>query len=399
MTRFREKSRTRHANQQFGRPQGFPQDTAEFTIKLETAGDKKLADAMFNQDGGNLFKYVGQKFGVFFDLNPAEGTLRFTGSEDAASRMKSGFAKLSALAAQGQPIDKNAISIVAAGVSAGGNSSGPSASKPFKAANQNSAVKHEGGSNAGEFKALNPAQENLASFIRDNDLVFALGPAGTGKTHVAVVKGIEALKTGAVKKLLLARPAAEAGEKIGFLPGDANAKLAPYMRPIYDELDKAFGPGAYKSKMESGEIEIVPIGYMRGRTFDEAFIIVDEAQNLTIEQAKMAITRIGKGSKMVMTGDPQQIDLRDKNDSGLVWASEIMEGKPRTAKQVFEQTDVVRSEIVMTFVAAVDEWEIKTGRQIPKAAPPAPAATVVEDDVPPAPTSTKKAGGPSNTRY
>ena len=373
MTRFREKTRQRHANQQFANPRqgGFPQDTAEYTIKLETAGDKKLADAMFNQDGGNLFKYVGQKFGVFFDLNPAEGTLRFTGSAEAASRMKSGFAKLAAMAGEGQPVDKNAISIVASQVSAGGG-----AGKSFKAANQNGPARHEGGSNAAEFKALNPAQEDLAKKIDENDLVFALGPAGTGKTHVAVVKGIAALKealaAGKTFKLLLARPAAEAGEKLGFLPGDANAKLAPYMRPIYDELDKAFGPGKYKDMIEQGTIEIVPIGFMRGRTFDDAFIIVDEAQNLTIEQAKMAITRIGKGSKMVMTGDPQQIDLRDKNDSGLVWASEIMEGKPLSAKQVFEQGDVVRSGIVMTFVSAVDEWEISTGRQIPKAPRPSP---------------------------
>ncbi len=333
------------------------------TITLDSPNDKRLASILYRQDRGHLHVYMGQKFGVQLDVNYNPDKITFYGSEENATRMKRAFDMLSGQIETKAHIDKDAISKIAAQLNpAAGLSAATPASAAFKAANQNKrpspgAAKHEGGSSGAEFQALNPAQENLAKLIAENDLIFALGPAGTGKTHVAVVKGIEALKSGAVEKLLLARPAAEAGEKIGYLPGDANAKLAPYMRPIYDELDKAFGPGKYKSMMETGVIEIVPIGYMRGRTFDNAFIIVDESQNLTREQTKMAITRIGKGSKMVMTGDPQQIDLRDKNDSGLIWASQIMEGKKGAATQTFEQTHVVRSEIVMSFVAAVDEFE------------------------------------------
>lgn len=358
--------------QQARQPEG-----ALHTIKLDSPSDVTLARILYRQDRGHLHQYFGQKFGVQFDVNYNPDTIAFYGSDENAARVKKAFDMLSGQVESRAHIDKDAISKIAAQLNpnAGLSAASPAAAA-FKAANQNkpSAAKHEGGSAGAEFQALNPAQENLAKLIAENDLIFALGPAGTGKTHVAVVKGIEALKSGAVKKLLLARPAAEAGEKIGYLPGDANAKLAPYMRPIYDELDKAFGPGKYKGMMENGVIEIVPIGYMRGRTFDEAFIIVDESQNLTREQTKMAITRIGKGSKMVMTGDPQQIDLRDKNDSGLMWASQIMEGKTGAATQVFEQTHVVRSEIVQTFVAAVDEFE---GLDKPKfdapGATPAPA--------------------------
>lgn len=340
-------------------PQSKPEG-ALHTIKLDSPSDVTLARILYRQDRGHLHQYFGQKFNVQFDVNYNPDTVAFYGSEENATRVRKAFDMLSGQVESRAHIDKDAISKIAAQLNpnAGLSAASPAAAA-FKAANQNkpSSPKHEGGSSGAAFQALNPAQENLAKLIAENDLIFALGPAGTGKTHVAVVKGIEALKNGDVKKLLLARPAAEAGEKIGYLPGDANAKLAPYMRPIYDELDKAFGPGKYKGMMENGVIEIVPIGYMRGRTFDEAFIIVDESQNLTREQTKMAITRIGKGSKMVMTGDPQQIDLRDKNDSGLMWASQIMEGKTGAATQVFEQTHVVRSEIVQTFVAAVDEFE------------------------------------------
>ncbi|HYD18196.1 MAG TPA: PhoH family protein [Patescibacteria group bacterium] len=347
MSNYRNKQQQRQAQ-----PEG-----ALHTIKLDSPSDKTLANILYRQDRGHLHQYFGSKFGVQFDVSFNPDKVAFYGSEENATRVKRAFDMLSGQVEARAHIDKDAINKIAAQLNPAPSSASPAAA--FKAANQNrpSTPKHEGGSSGAEFQALNPAQENLANLIADNDLIFALGPAGTGKTHVAVVKGIEALKSGAVKKLLLARPAAEAGEKIGYLPGDANAKLAPYMRPIYDELDKAFGPGKYKGMMENGVIEIVPIGYMRGRTFDEAFIIVDEAQNLTREQTKMAITRIGKGSKMVMTGDPQQIDLRDKNDSGLIWASQIMEGKTGAATQTFEQTHVVRSEIVQTFVAAVDEFD------------------------------------------
>lgn len=379
MSKYSNK-RKRNANTKFQRPaqqdsSSHLQDGAVYEIRLNSTSDRKLADILYRQDRGHLHQYLGQKFDVHFDVHGAnDDKLRFSGTPEASSRVKQAFAMLSGMVQGGAHIDKGAISSIAAQINPP-----KGAASAFKAANNNTPSKHDGGSEKGEFKPLNEAQATLSQMIEDNDLIFALGPAGTGKTHVAVVKAIAALKNGDVQKILLARPAAEAGEKIGYLPGDANAKLAPYMRPIYDELDKAFGPGNYKKMMEQGTIEIVPIGYMRGRTFDNAFIIVDEAQNTTIEQAKMAITRIGKDSKMVMTGDPMQIDLPNKANSGLVWASEIMKGQPKAATLTFEQGDVVRSEIVQTFINAVEAWEGKGS--------PAPA---VEDDAP----STKK--GPQN---
>ena len=330
-------------------------------IRLDTSSDKTLADILYRQDRGNLHLYFGQKFGVFFDTTH-DSKLRFSGSPEAASRVKRAFAMMSGMVqGSNMHIDKGVISSVAVQINPP-----PGLTRAFKAAANQNAGTHENGSKGGTFLALNPAQEKLAKLIDENDLIFALGPAGTGKTHIAVVKAIAALKENKVSKILLARPAAEAGEKIGYLPGDANAKLAPYMRPIYDELDKAFGVGKYKTMMEQGTVEIVPVGYMRGRTFDNAFIILDEAQNLTIEQAKMAITRTGKDSKMILTGDPMQIDLKNKGDSGLMWAAEIMEGAPKAAKQVFEQGDIVRSEIVQTFISAVERWESKNKKPEPQ---------------------------------
>ena len=225
------------------------------------------------------------------------------------------------------------------------------------------------------FKAKNENQQAYADLIDNNTLVFGIGPAGTGKTHVAVVKAIEAMKSGKIKKILLARPAVESGEKLGFLPGDQNQKLAPYMRPIYDELDKAFGPGKYKGMIENGTIEIVPIGYMRGRTFTDAFIILDEAQNASREQVKMAMTRIGPGSKMVINGDESQVDLPKGVESGLMFAVELMKGAPGVGIHAFDEKDVVRSEIVMEITRRLREKEgfvaVKPATTTPKA-PPAP---------------------------
>ena len=378
MSRNRKTSgKRRHPQAQFdqaSRQQAPEGDPAIYKIQLNSTSDKRLADILYRQDRGHLHEYFSTKFDIQFDVHGAhDDELRFSATPEGASRAKRGFAMLSGMVQGGAHIDKSAISSIAAQINPP-----KGAANAFKAANNNTPSKHEGGSEKGEFKALNDKQSNLANLIDNNDLIFAIGPAGTGKTHIAVVKAIAALKNGDVQKILLARPASEAGEKLGFLPGDANAKLAPYMRPIYDELDKAFGPGNYKKMMEQGTIEIVPVGYMRGRTFDNAFIIVDEAQNMTHEQTKMAITRIGKDSKMVMTGDATQIDLPNKSDSGLMWASEIMEGKPRAATQVFEDGNIVRAEIVQTFVSATKEWEEKMG------------APRVEDDTP----RTKK--GPQN---
>ncbi len=212
---------------------------------------------------------------------------------------------------------------------------------------------------AGTKREATQAQIDFEDQIRKNDMSFGMGPAGTGKTYVAMKLGVEALKTNKVKKLLLARPATEAGENIGFLPGTQEDKLAPYMRPLYDELDKAFGRSAWKKMMESGQIEVVPVGFMRGRTFDDAFIVIDEAQNLTQEQLDMAATRIGYNSKMVITGDPNQIDLKPKSLSALVDFVEILRGEPGVGIQHFAGADCVRSRMAQTIVDAIERKRAK----------------------------------------
>jgi phosphate starvation-inducible PhoH-like protein len=364
-------------------------------IKLDTPSDQKLATILFSQNRGNLHQYLAQRFDVFFDteVDYSGNTLKFSGTDDSASRLKRGYAMLSGMVNSGTYIDKNAIRKVAAEVNP---PVGMTAA--FKAANQN--VAGRPAATGGAFQAKTEAQAQLAALIDANDLTFAVGPAGTGKTHVAVVKAITALKEGKIKKILLARPAAEAGEKIGYLPGDANAKLAPYMRPIYDELDKAFGPGKYKGMMESGVIEIVPLGYMRGRTFEDAFIIVDEAQNTTIDQMKMALTRIGENSKMVVTGDPTQIDLEHKQ-SGLMFAVERLKGKPGVGVQEFAGGDVMRSKIVMTVVEAFEDAPVQGKAPAPKVQVTEEAAQLdaALSDTPATTPKAPRNQGPSNPRY
>lgn len=205
------------------------------------------------------------------------------------------------------------------------------------------------------FEPRTPKQQAQADVIDANDIAFCVGPAGTGKTHVAMAKAVEALQSGTVEKILIARPALESGEKLGYQPGDQNAKMAPYMRPLYDELDKAFGEGSYQRLLDDGRLEIVPIGFMRGRTFAKAFIIVDEAQNCKFEQLKMAITRLGEGSKMVITGDPDQSDFEPKELSGLKPIVEAAEGIEGIGMHYYTAADVMRHPTVQRFVEKLEK--------------------------------------------
>lgn len=205
------------------------------------------------------------------------------------------------------------------------------------------------------FEPKTKAQAELYETIGENDITFATGPAGTGKTHVAMMKAIEELKAGNVKKIILSRPAQEAGEKLGHLPGDMKEKIDPYMRPLYDELDRAFGNGAYKKMIDNGTIELCPIGFLRGRTLSEAFIVVDEAQNCNRAQMKMVLTRFGEGSKMVVTGDTRQIDLPNKEASGLQPAVERLKGRDGIGCIEFSAADIVRHKVVQTVVEGLGE--------------------------------------------
>jgi phosphate starvation-inducible PhoH-like protein len=195
-------------------------------------------------------------------------------------------------------------------------------------------------------------QRHYVKTIRKMDIVFGIGPAGTGKTYLAVVLAVAALKEGLVKKIMLTRPAVEAGENLGFLPGDLQEKVDPYLRPLYDALHDVMGPDQTAKAFERGLIEIAPLAYMRGRTLDDSFIILDEAQNTTPEQMKMFLTRLGFGSKMVITGDVTQIDLPRGKRSGLIEAQRILRDIPEIGFITFTEQDVVRHSLVQKIIVA-----------------------------------------------
>ncbi|MGG6309874.1 PhoH family protein [Paenibacillus macerans] len=197
-------------------------------------------------------------------------------------------------------------------------------------------------------------QKHYVTTIKKRDVVFGVGPAGTGKTYLAVVLAITALKEGSVKRIVLTRPAVEAGESLGFLPGDLQEKVDPYLRPLYDALYDVMGPEQTAKALERGLIEIAPLAYMRGRTLDDSFIILDEAQNTTPEQMKMFLTRLGFGSKMVITGDVTQIDLPKGKKSGLVEAKSILRDIEEIGFVYFAESDVVRHSLVQKIIVAYD---------------------------------------------
>lgn len=206
-------------------------------------------------------------------------------------------------------------------------------------------------------KPLRPktiGQKHYVTTIKKRDIVFGIGPAGTGKTYLAVVMAITALKEGTVKRIILTRPAVEAGESLGFLPGDLQEKVDPYLRPLYDALYDVMGPDQTAKALERGLIEIAPLAYMRGRTLDDSFIILDEAQNTTPEQMKMFLTRLGFGSKMVITGDVTQIDLPKGKKSGLVEAKNILSNIEEIGFVYFAESDVVRHSLVQKIIVAYD---------------------------------------------
>lgn len=202
-------------------------------------------------------------------------------------------------------------------------------------------------------KTLGQRQYIMA--IRQNDLVFGIGPAGTGKTYLAVVMAVNALKNGQVNKIILTRPAVEAGESLGFLPGDLKEKVDPYLRPLYDALNDVLGAEHTQRLIERGTIEIAPLAYMRGRTLDDAFVILDEAQNTTHAQMKMFLTRLGFSSKMVITGDQTQIDLPKGAKSGLIAAEKILLGVNGISFVFLEQSDVVRHPLVGRIIEAYEK--------------------------------------------
>lgn len=203
--------------------------------------------------------------------------------------------------------------------------------------------------------ARTPRQSTYIRAIEKSDLVFGVGPAGTGKTYIAVAAAASALERGAVERIILSRPAVEAGERLGFLPGDMRDKVDPYLRPLYDALYDCLPAERVEKEIEAGTIEIAPLAFMRGRTLASSFVILDEAQNCTSMQMKMFLTRLGENSKMVVTGDPSQVDLPPGQKSGLSEAVKLLSGVDEIEKIIFQGEDVVRRALVAKIVAAYDK--------------------------------------------
>ena len=217
------------------------------------------------------------------------------------------------------------------------------------------------GMNGKPITARTENQQLLVKAFENNDLVFATGPAGSGKTFVAIALAVKALKNKEVRKIILSRPAVEAGEKLGFLPGDMKEKLDPYLQPLYDALNDMIPPAKLAKYLEEGTVQIAPLAYMRGRTLDNAFVILDEAQNTTLPQIKMFLTRMGRNAKFIVTGDVTQIDLPRRSDSGLTRAMEILRGVEGIGIVEFDKRDIVRHPLVKHIVEAFDRCVEKDG--------------------------------------
>ncbi|WP_064975954.1 PhoH family protein [Alistipes provencensis] len=211
------------------------------------------------------------------------------------------------------------------------------------------------GNNGNIVRARTVNQQRLVKLYDKNDLLFAVGPAGSGKTYTAIALAVRALKEKQVRRIILTRPAVEAGEKLGFLPGDMKEKLDPYLQPLYDALNDMIPPVKLQKFLEDGTVQIAPLAYMRGRTLDNAFVILDEAQNTTLSQIKMFLTRMGRNARFIVTGDVTQIDLPRRSDSGLVRTMEILRGIADIGIVEFDKRDIVRHPLVKHIVEAFDK--------------------------------------------
>ena len=223
------------------------------------------------------------------------------------------------------------------------------------------------GMNGKPITARTENQQLLVKAFENNDLVFATGPAGSGKTFVAIALAVKALKNKEVRKIILSRPAVEAGEKLGFLPGEMKDKLDPYLQPLYDALQDMIPAAKLKEYMENNVIQIAPLAFMRGRTLNDAVIILDEAQNTTTHQIKMFLTRLGMNAKMIVTGDVPQIDLPPSTTSGLIQAMQILTGVNGIGKIEFTKKDIVRHKLVQRIVEAYDKFDDKRKKEIKEA--------------------------------
>ncbi|MBQ9899162.1 MAG: PhoH family protein [Ruminococcus sp.] len=299
--------------------------------------------ALFGQLDGNIER-IQNEYGV--TAVSRDGGVKLIGDEDKLPLAENAVKALLRISGRGQPLSEHTVRYVTSMAADG-------------ALEQLEELGGDGICMTASGKILRArtvGQKRYVYAIRDNTIVLGIGPAGTGKTYLAVAMAVKAFREHKIRKIILTRPAVEAGEKLGFLPGDMQDKVDPYLRPLYDALFDLFGAESFARYMEKGIIEVAPLAYMRGRTLDEAFIILDEAQNTTSEQIKMFLTRLGNESRMVITGDITQIDLPDTKRSGLVEAVKILRGIDDIEIHRFTEKDVVRHRLVQDIIKAYEKY-------------------------------------------
>ena len=317
-------------NMELGHTESMMMDTPEQFINIFGIREENIP--IFNEElGVEIFAHGNE--------------VRISGDPDKVSLAKLTLEKLSEIVLRGETVDRTriryAIELAAEG----------KADRIGEIMRDVIAITYRGR----QVKCKTLGQKQYVDAIKQNTCTFAVGPAGTGKTYLAIAMAVVALKNKEIEKIILTRPAVEAGEKLGFLPGDLAQKVDPYLRPLYDALHEMMGVDAYQRLVERGAVEVAPLAYMRGRTLNDAFIILDEAQNTTSEQMKMFLTRMGMGSKMVITGDVTQIDLPAGKRSGLVEALEVLKGVDDIGIVRLSHRDVVRHELVQAIVKAYEK--------------------------------------------
>lgn len=311
--------------------------------KIVEIDSEEQLSMLFGQLDGNI-QHIRHQYNV--TVVSRDGNIKLIGDEPSLSEAAKAVEALAEMCRNGQPLNSHTVRYVTSMVADG-------------AEQQLVELGGDGVCVTSSGKVVRPrtvGQKRYIDAIRDNTIVLGIGPAGTGKTYLAVAMAVKAFRERKIKKIILTRPAVEAGEKLGFLPGDMQDKVDPYLRPLYDALFDMFGADRFGQYMEKGIIEVAPLAYMRGRTLDEAFIILDEAQNTTSEQIKMFLTRLGNESRMVITGDITQIDLPETKKSGLVEAVKVLKGIEDINIHKFTEKDVVRHKLVQDIIKAYEKF-------------------------------------------
>ncbi len=311
--------------------------------KIVNIDSEDQLSMLFGQLDGNI-QHIRRQYNV--TVVSRNGNIKLIGDEPSLSEAVKAVEALAEMCRNGQPLNSQTVRYVTSMVADG-------------AEQQLEELGGDGVCITSSGKVVRPrtvGQKRYIDAICGNTIVLGIGPAGTGKTYLAVAMAVKAFRERKIKKIILTRPAVEAGEKLGFLPGDMQDKVDPYLRPLYDALFDMFGADRFGQYMEKGIIEVAPLAYMRGRTLDEAFIILDEAQNTTSEQIKMFLTRLGNESRMVITGDITQIDLPDTKKSGLVEAVKVLKGIEDINIHRFTEKDVVRHKLVQDIIKAYEKF-------------------------------------------